>query len=120
MDPAPVAAPEGAWIFLSHSNHDWRAVREIRNVLEARGHRPLLFFLKCLNDHSELHDLIKREIEARTWFLLCDSENAKKSRWVRDEVTLIRSMPDKYSEQVDLHEPIEQQIDRIDALCRRA
>jgi hypothetical protein len=57
MDPAPVAAPEGAWIFLSHSNHDWRAVREIRNVLEARGHRPLMFFLKCLDDHSELHDL---------------------------------------------------------------
>ena len=26
------------------------------------------------------------EIEARTWFLLCESENAKKSRWVQDEV----------------------------------
>jgi hypothetical protein len=120
MDPAPVAAPEGAWIFLSHSNHDWPAVREIRNVLEQRGHRPLLFFLKCLNDHAELHDLIRREIEARTWFLLCDSQAARQSRWVREEMELIRSIPGKYSETVNLDRPLASQLDRIDALCRRA
>ena len=41
-----------------------------------------MFFLKCLNDHAELHDLIRREIEARTGFLLCDSQAARQSRWV--------------------------------------
>lgn len=111
--------PEGAWIFLSHSHEDWKTVREIRNVLEGKGHKPLMFFLKCLDDGSELHELIRREIEARTWFLLCDSEHAKKSRWVQEEVVLIKSTPDKYFEQVDLSEPLEQQIDHIDALCRR-
>lgn len=120
MDSAPVVAPEGAWIFLSHSNHDWSAVREIRNVLEQRGHRPLLFFLRCLNDHAELHDLIRREIEARTWFLLCDSQAARQSRWVREEMELIRSIPGKYSETVNLDRPLASQLDRIDALCRRA
>jgi hypothetical protein len=120
MDPAPITAPEGAWIFLSHSNHDWLAVREIRNVLEARGHRPLIFFLKCLNDHEELHELIRREIEARTWFLLCDSQAARQSRWVREEMELIRSTPGKYSETVNLDRPLLSQLDRIDALCRRA
>ena len=120
MDPAAVAEPEGAWIFLSHSNNDWLAVREIRNVLEARGHRPLMFFLKCLNDHEELHELIRREIEARTWFLLCDSQAARQSRWVREEMELIRSIPGKYSETVNLDRPLGSQLDRIDALCRRA
>ena len=112
--------PEGAWIFLSHSHEDWGAVRDIRNILEAKGHRPLMFFLKCLSDHAELNDLIKREIQARTWFLLCESDHAKRSRWVQEEVTLIKSMPDKYFEQVDLEKPMDQQLDRIDALCRRA
>jgi TIR domain len=120
MDPAAVTEPEGAWIFLSHSNNDWFPVREIRNVLEARGHRPLMFFLKCLNDHTELHDLIRREIEARTWFLLCDSQAARRSRWVREEMELIRSIPGKYSETVNLDRPLASQLDRIDALCRRA
>lgn len=79
-----------------------------------------MFFLKCLNDHSELHDLIRREIEARTWFLLCDSAAARQSRWVREERELIRSIPGKYSETVNLDRPLVSQLDRIDALCRRA
>lgn len=79
-----------------------------------------MFFLKCLDDHSELHDLIRREIEARTWFLLCDSEAARQSRWVREERELIRSIPGKYSETVNLDRPLASQLERIDALCRRA
>jgi TIR domain len=79
-----------------------------------------MFFLKCLNDHSELHVLIRREIEARTWFLLCDSQAARQSRWVREEMELIRSIPGKYSETVNLDRPLVSQLDRIEALCRRA
>ncbi len=62
--------PEGAWIFVSHSNKDIEEVREIRNHLERRGHNPLLFFLKCIEDAEELRVLLKREIEARQIFLL--------------------------------------------------
>ena len=110
----------GAWIFVSHSHRDWDTVRVVRNVLEDRGHRPLLFFLRCLDDNSALGDFIRREIEARTWFLLCDSANARVSRWVQEEVSIIKAMPNKLYEQVDLMRPLTEQIERIDALCRRA
>lgn len=112
--------PEGAWIFLSHSTKDWNEVRRIRNFLEEKGHRPLVFFLKCLTDHSELDGLIKREIEARTWFLLCDSQNARESQWVQAEVAFIKDLEGKYHETIDLKEAIEAQLDRVDRLCRRA
>ena len=112
--------PEGAWIFLSHSTKDWNEVRRIRNFLEEKGHRPLVFFLKCLSDHSELDGLIKREIEARTWFLLCDSQNARESRWVQAEAAFIKELEGKYHETIDLKEAIEAQLERIDRLCRRA
>ena len=52
---------QGAWIFVSHSTRDWDKVRHIRNSLEKRGHKPLLFFLKCLRDEPELDErLINR------------------------------------------------------------
>ena len=56
----------GAWIFLSHSHLDLEKVRYIRNQLELRGHNPLIFFLKCLeDDNALLPDLIRQEISAR-------------------------------------------------------
>ena len=39
------ADPDGAWIFVSHSNKDVKKVREIRDLLEREGHKPLLFYL---------------------------------------------------------------------------
>jgi hypothetical protein len=48
----------GAWIFLSHSHLDLVKVRRIRDAFEARAHNPLMFFLKALDDGSELDDLI--------------------------------------------------------------
>lgn len=111
--------PEGAWIFVSHSTKDWEKVRRVRNLLEEKGHRPLLFFLKCVEDESELDDLLKREIEVRTWFLLCDSENARKSKWVQAEVAYIKELDDKLHEAIDLQAPIEGQVEKIDRLCKR-
>jgi hypothetical protein len=111
--------PDGAWIFLSHSTKDWDKVRRVRNLLEEKNHRPLVFFLKCLTEHSELDGLIRREIEARNWFLLCDSENARQSSWVQDEVAYIKNMKGKYYEEIDLDVAIEFQIDRIDRLSKR-
>ena len=79
------------WIFLSHSNKDYEKVRLVRNVLEGQSLRPLMFFLHCLSDDEEIDSLIKREIDCRTRFILCDSENARASKWVQKEVAYIKS-----------------------------
>ena len=111
---------EGAWIFLSHSHRDLEEVRLVRNELEQKGHNPLMFFLKCLNDDSELDDLIKREIEARTWFLLCDSPNARRSRWVQKEIEMIMSLEGKVYKTINLEDDFEEQLKEIQALEKRA
>lgn len=71
------------WIFLSHSSEDFNKVRKIRNYLEEKSYRPLMFYLKCLESDEEIYDLITREIDVRTRFVLCDSENARCSDWVK-------------------------------------
>lgn len=96
---------EGAWIFLSHSHMDFDKVRDVRNTLELQGHHPLMFFLKCLSDDDEVDDLIRREIESRSWFILCDSQNARKSQWVKAEIRIIRSLPIKTVTMIDLDDP---------------
>src|SRR5271165_1148849 len=109
-----------SWIFVSHSHKDFEAVRKVRNALEERGHFPLLFFLRCLTDESELESLLRREIEARDFFLLCNSENAADSRFVAEEVNYIKSLAGKIYETVDLDSNWEAQIEAIKALSRRA
>lgn len=89
------------WVFLSHSNEDYEKVRRVRNMLEEDGLRPIMFFLKCLNDYDEIDDLIKREIDCRTRFILCDSPNARESDWVKEEVKYIQSKEKSY-ETIDL------------------
>ena len=89
------------WVFLSHSNKDYEKVRQVRNLLEEQSLRPLMFFLHCLNDDSEIDSLIKREIDCRTRFILCDSENARKSHWVQKEVEYIKSQ-NRICETIDL------------------
>lgn len=91
------------YIFISHSHKDKKAVHEIRNYLEAYNFDALCFFLKCLNDDSEeLTSLIKREIDAREWFLYVDSENARNAKWVKNELDHIRSKPNRRILKVDL------------------
>lgn len=89
------------WVFLSHSNKDYEKVRQVRNILEEQDLRPLMFFLHCLNDDDEIDELIKREIDCRTRFILCDSEEARKSKWVQREVEYIKSK-DRMYETIDL------------------
>ena len=77
------------YVFLSHSHHDYEKVRLVRNLLEDEGFRPLMFFLKCLDidGFKELtQKLIKEEIDSRQRFILCRSENADRSEWVKYEV----------------------------------
>ncbi|MEN2282667.1 toll/interleukin-1 receptor domain-containing protein [Algoriphagus sp. SE2] len=110
----------GAWIFVSHSSRDWRKVREIRNILEDKGHNPLLFHLKCLEDEDEINELLKREIQARNWFVLCDSDNARSSKYVSNEIEFIKSLQDKVFEIIDLEKEIESQLSKLDRLSKRA
>jgi TIR domain-containing protein len=111
---------EGAWIFLSHSHKDFDKVKDLRNELERQGHHPLLFFLKCLDDDSEIDGLIRREIEARSWFILCDSANSRSSRWVGEERKIIASLSTHTSAMVDLEDPLTTQLSSISGLTKRA
>lgn len=95
------------WVFLSHSNKDYEKVRLVRNMLEEQSLRPLMFFLHCLNDDDEIDSLIKREIDCRTRFILCDSENARKSHWVQKEVEYIKSQK-RICETIDLSKSIDE------------
>ena len=95
---------EHTWVFLSHSNEDFEKLRMVRNRLEELNFRPLLFFLKCLEDDKEISDLIKREIEARERFILCRSKFSEKSKWVKQEVAYVESLKRPY-EIIDLDAP---------------
>lgn len=41
---------EGFWVFVSHSTKDFERVRLVRNALEDSGFRPILFYLKYLEN----------------------------------------------------------------------
>lgn len=84
---------ENIWVFLSHSSMDYDKVCLVRNELEKHRFRPLMFFLKCLDDghhDEEVESLIFREIDSRSRFVLCDSSNAQNSDWVKKEVEYIQ------------------------------
>lgn len=107
---------DGGWLFLSHSHHDIQLVRRIRNTLEDNGFNPITFFLKCMDDNPderELDDLIKREIAARRWFILVDSENSRKSRWVRDELDYVNSLREKKIFTLDASGDVDGQLREI-------
>ena len=96
---------KGGYIFLSHSHADIEQVRKIRNQLEEDGFEPLCFYLKCLDDDSEIEELIKREIDAREWFLFVDSENSRKSKWVTLEREYIQKNNRKKILRIDVNNP---------------
>ena len=109
------------WIFVAHSNLDYDKVCRVRNEFERYGHKPILFYLKCLNETpDQLIDLLKREISARKWFILCNSENARKSPIVQEEVAYIKSLDKEkyYYEEIDLDGPWKQQKAGIHRLSK--
>lgn len=79
------ATDEVAWVFVSHSSVDLKPVRIVRNYLEEKGAAPILFHLKALERPDEFWPLIEREIQARNFFLYCDSPSARRSEWVSRE-----------------------------------
>lgn len=109
-----------AWIFVSHTSKDLEKVRNVRDHLESVGAQPILFFLKCLSDHDEIDDLIKREIEARYFFLLCDSQEARKSKWVKDEISHVRSLSGRRIDVINLDADWRSQLSRMTGLVASA
>lgn len=110
---------EKPWIFLSHSFKDWDKVRKLRNILEEKGRKPLMFFLKCLNDNSEVDELVKREIMSREFFILCDSENARNSKWVQEEKDFVEKLEKEY-EIIDLEKELADQIYKLDRIIKKS
>lgn len=97
------------WVFLSHSNKDYEKVRILRNLLEENGFRPIMLYLRSKEDPSkvkELRQLIYDEIDHRNRFILCDSENARNSDWVNEEVEYIKSKQRIY-QTIDIDASIE-------------
>lgn len=102
---------DNVWVFLSHSHKDYDKVIQVRNMLERRKFKPLMFFLKCLENDTEVDSLIKREIDCRYRFILCDSANAQASKWVQEEVRYIKDKKKRYCETVNLDKMSIEQVD---------
>ncbi len=111
------------YVFLSHSQNDIEKVRQIRDELETGSFEPILFNLKCLTDADELSALVKREIEARRWFIYLDSAAARKSERVQAEVSYARDVLRKHIFRIDLDSGMLMQklvLDMIMKKMRRA
>lgn len=92
-----------AWIFVSHSTKDLSKVRSVRNQLERAGAEPLIFRLKFLDQKkSAIPVLLKAEIRARQFFLLCRSQNSRASAWVQKEIGYVNTLPNKSKFVIDL------------------
>jgi len=109
-----------AWIFVSHSVKDVAAVRNIRNALEERGANPILFFLKQEIPDAQLRTFLETEIKARSIFVLCDSENAQASEYVKFEVACAKQLKHVTRTTIDLSSPWHQQLALIDELLPQA
>lgn len=112
----------GSWIFLSHSSADIELIRMIRNEFEKYGQNPLAFHLKCLSTDTEerkheLFDLIQREIEARDWFVYCESESAKNSIYVQMERDYVEKCHKKFIWMINLDDNIDIIKDKIREIC---
>lgn len=96
-----------AWIFVSHATPDLLQVRRVRDKLEALGASPLLFHLKCLQDDGEVFSLLEREIAARRFFLLCESDAARVSPWVQREREVVCGVGRKIIQHIDVAADVE-------------
>lgn len=115
-------APEGSWIFLSHSSADIEKVRMIRNAFERQKQNPLAFHLKCLRTDTkkgcrELEGLIQREIDARDWFVFCESEDARKSSYVNMEKDYVIKCGKKKIYTIDMSLPMEEILEKVEEIC---
>lgn len=111
---------EAKWVFLSHSNKDYLRVRLVRNKLEEVGFYPIMLYLKCFENapNENILEFLKKEIDARQRFVLCQSENSLNSYWVRKEVEYIKATGRPY-EVIDLNDK-DKIDDRVQSLTKRS
>ena len=112
---------ENTYVFLSHSHYDFDKVCRLRNLLEAEGFKPLMFFLKAFENpkfEPMLKPILKEEIDKRERFILCRSENSRKSEWVRFEEEYVKSKNIPY-EVIDLDADENVQLEAIQFYRRR-
>lgn len=112
----------GCWIFLSHYSQDIEKIRMIRNEFERLGHNPLAFHLRCLNADTEagkkeLDSLIKREIDAREWFVFCENPNMH-SKWVDMEQAYIIDSGKEMVWSIDMTLDIEEILSKVRQICK--
>jgi len=113
----------GCWIFLSHSSHDIQKVRMIRNEFERLGHNPLAFHLRCLTTETaegkkELDSLVKREIDAREWFVFCDSPESERSENVAFEHAYIINSGKEMIWSLDMTQDIDSILEDVREICK--
>ena len=98
--------------------------RRIRNELERRGHNPLLFFLKCLEaDDACLPDIIRDGIKARTFIVLRNTRASRRSKWVKQEIELIKQVtkrPRRTVVVMNLERDLQTELHKLDPLSKRA
>mgnify|MGYP003303063348 FL=1 len=112
---------DNTYVFLSHSHYDFDKVCRLRNLLEAEGFKPLMFFLKAFENpkfEPMLKPILKEEIDKRERFILCRSENSRKSEWVRFEEEYVKSKNIPY-EVIDLDADENVQLEAIQFYRRR-
>lgn len=93
------------WVFLSHASADYQDVKIIRDYLEESGFSALMFYLKCLEDEDKkdsIKQLLEWEIKARNIFVLCNSEAAKSSPWVKWEINFVKDLPAKIFKEINI------------------
>ena len=102
---------EGGFVFVSHSHADIAEVRKLRNALEQAGFEPLCFYLKCMDKcmedpalQAELKSLLRREIDAREWFVYVNSRHSQNSSWVQYERECVEKAGGKKVFQMNLEE----------------
>ena len=99
-------------------------VRRIRNDFERRGHNPLPFFLKCQEaDDARLPELIRDEIKARTFFVLCNTRASRRSKWVKQAIELVKQVtkpPRQIVVVMKLARDLQTELPNLDLLSKRA
>ena len=113
---------DNTYVFLSHSHYDFDKVCRLRNLLEAEGFKPLMFFLKAFEKpeyEPMLKPILMEEIDQRDRFILCRSDNSRKSEWVKFEEDYIKSKKRPF-EVIDLDSSDEIQLEAIKNYRRRS
>lgn len=78
--------PNHPTIFISHSSADIMLGRAARNILEDLEHHVILLGLLQNMTEYETFAFLDKEIKARDWLLLIDSQSAQVSKWVQFEL----------------------------------